>query len=148
MDSGVHAEAQANDKSDRVMPTGCDACHGEKAHQIFPVRDSRSPVFLDNQVRLCGSCHEKAMDDYRRSVHGHGLEQSGLLVTAGCADCHGAHGIYPATDEQSTLHAANVAATGARCHRFIGERLEKSVHGGGNARTFGSSRFTASFTPS
>ncbi|MHC4406254.1 MAG: cytochrome b/b6 domain-containing protein, partial [Planctomycetota bacterium] len=61
-----------------------------------------------------------------------GLEKSGLLVTAVCADCHGAHGIHPAADDRSPLHPANVAATCAKCHRFIEERLRNSVHGRGN----------------
>ena len=63
--------------------------------------------------------------------HGHGLYQSGLLVTATCANCHGAHGIYRAADRRSTLYTGNVAATCGKCHRFIAERLQASVHGRG-----------------
>ena len=38
----------------------------------------------------------------------------------------------PSRNTNSTLHAANVADTCAKCHRFIRERLNKSVHGRGN----------------
>jgi cytochrome b subunit of formate dehydrogenase len=54
------------------------------------------------------------------------------MVTAVCADCHGSHGIYYAADRRSRLHASNVAATCSRCHKFIEERLEQSVHGRGS----------------
>ena len=64
-------------------------------------------------------------------MHGQGISKLGLLVTAVCADCHGAHGIYRAVDKRSTLYPTHVAATCGKCHRFIEERLEASVHGGG-----------------
>ena len=127
---GVHAKAGTKDESGQAAPMDCGVCHGGKGHGILSVRDSRSPAFLDNQVRLCGACHPKDRVAYTKSVHGHGLEVSGLLVTAVCSDCHGAHGIYPATKEKSTLYAANVAGTCGKCHRFIEERLAKSIHGG------------------
>ena len=51
-----------------------------------------SRVFVQNQVETCGHCHEQAWDEYRTSVHGQGLEKSGLIKTAVCASCHGTHG--------------------------------------------------------
>ena len=130
--SGVHAGAGGLDHQGRPAPLGCDKCHGKVKHHLLPVDDPRSPVFLDHQVDVCGNCHEPGLSTYLQSVHGHGLKQSGLLVTASCADCHGAHGIYRASEKRSTLHATKVAATCGKCHRFIEERLEKSVHGSGN----------------
>jgi cytochrome b subunit of formate dehydrogenase len=88
-------------------------------------------VFLDHQVQTCGTCHPEDQATYEQTVHGRGLIHSGLLVTAVCADCHGAHGIYYAADRRSTLHPSNVASTCAKCHQFIEERLAKSVHGRG-----------------
>lgn len=89
----------------------------------------RTPARLEALVQVCGRCHAKAAETFQVSVHGHGLRQSGLVVTAVCTDCHGQHGIYRAVDPRSTLHAANVGATCAKCHRFIEERLQQSVHG-------------------
>lgn len=129
---GVHAKAGEKDERGRGTPLDCGKCHGEKLHDMLPVRDAQSPVFLDNQVQTCGGCHEEDLTTYKATVHGHGLYASGLLVTAVCADCHGAHNIYYAADKRSTLHAANVAETCSECHRFIQERLDKSVHGNGN----------------
>ncbi len=126
--AGVHGEAGEKAGSDRRLPLDCRACHGPKAHGMVSVRDRQSPVFLDGQVRLCGNCHEKDLDAFSENVHGRALQRSGLSVTAVCADCHGAHGVYRASDSRSTLNAANVAATCGKCHRLIEERLQKSVH--------------------
>ena len=128
---GVHAKAGEKDERGRGLPLDCGKCHGTNAHEIFPAKDERSPVFLNNQVRTCGSCHPSDQKTYDKTVHGRGLYESGLKVTAVCADCHGAHGIYYAADRRSTLHPSNVAATCSKCHQFIKERLEKSVHGRG-----------------
>ena len=89
----------------------------------------RSSERLNTQIQACGKCHTQAATDYQASVHGHGLSTSGLIVTAVCTDCHGAHGIYAASDPRSSLHATKVSETCANCHQFIHERLQKSVHG-------------------
>jgi hypothetical protein len=132
---GVHAKAGEKDERGRGLPLDCSKCHGPNAHAIVPVKDRRSPVFLNNQISTCGSCHPEDQATYNSTVHGKGLHESGLLVTAVCADCHGAHAIYYAADRRSTLHAANVAATCSRCHEFIEERLQTSVHGRGGTTT-------------
>lgn len=128
---GVHAHAGEKDDRGRGLPLDCRKCHGTNSHAIFAAKDQRSPVYLNNQVRTCGSCHPDDQKTYEMTVHGKGLNESGLTVTAVCADCHGAHGIYYAADRRSTLHAANVAATCSKCHQFIEQRLARSVHGRG-----------------
>ncbi len=125
---GVHAKAGEKDERGAGTPMGCGKCHGEDAHEILRADDTRSPMFLDHQVGVCGSCHEKHLEEYDNSVHGHGLHRSGLLVTASCSDCHGAHDICYAADKRSKLHVGNVAKTCGKCHRFIEERLQKSLH--------------------
>lgn len=109
----------------------CRTCHRDPAHHILPVHDPASPVRSRHQVEVCAECHEQAYEEYAVSGHGQGLLQSGLIVSAVCADCHGAHGIRPASDEQSTVHRSHVADTCATCHRFIAEQLRESVHGRG-----------------
>jgi cytochrome b subunit of formate dehydrogenase len=128
---GVHFKAGERDASGRGTPLKCVECHGGKAHGMLPVDDDRSSVFLNNQVETCGRCHEKDKATYQQSTHGQGLIASGLLVTAVCADCHDAHGIYRAMDQRSTLHTANIADTCGKCHGFIEDILRQSVHGQG-----------------
>jgi cytochrome b subunit of formate dehydrogenase len=125
----VHATAGEKDQSGRGTILGCLKCHGANQHHILPVTDKRSPVFVNNQVQTCGGCHQEWLASYGQSVHGLGLFKMGLLVTATCANCHGAHGIYRAADQRSTLFLGNVAATCGKCHRFIAERLNASIHG-------------------
>ena len=105
---GVHFTAGEKDGTGRGSPMRCGVCHG-KAHGMTPIEDSRSSVFLDNQVKTCGGRHQEEQRTYLQSTHGHGLQASGLLVTAVCADCHGAHEIYRAADQRSTLHSARIA---------------------------------------
>ena len=136
---GVHKKAGGKNDRGEGTPLDCTRCHGIVAHQLLPVHDSHSPVFADHQVKTCGECHSKdgerhdnALETYTHSVHGFGLFQEGLQITAVCADCHGAHGIYlAANDTRSTLYIGNVATTCGKCHRYIIDKLAKSVHGQG-----------------
>lgn len=129
----------------------CHDCHGgdpntlnfQQAHAtevdgeqsaVLPFRSSlseqaRTPERLETLLQVCGKCHQQDLESYLESVHGRGLQQSGLVVTAVCTDCHGHHNIYPSADPRSSLNAAHVGATCAKCHRFIQERLQQSVHG-------------------
>ncbi len=129
LETGVHAEAGETGPEAKKLPLDCGRCHGEKAHGILAVGDARSATFPDHQVELCGGCHEAEKGEYLASVHGQGLERAGLMGVAVCASCHGAHGIFPAQDKSSSLYPAHVAHTCGKCHRFIEERLQRSVHG-------------------
>ncbi|MCR4410815.1 MAG: hypothetical protein NUV77_00145, partial [Thermoguttaceae bacterium] len=140
LNESVHGKAgEKRDEQGRGTPLECEKCHGPTSHHLFAVRDPRSPLFPDNQVKTCDDCHRQRLETYkndletyRTGVHGHGLYKSGLQVTAVCADCHGSHGIYYAGNAKSTLHPTRVAKTCGKCHRFIEERLEASVHARGN----------------
>lgn len=136
LNESVHGKAgEQRDEFGRGTPLECSKCHGPVSHHLLASRDPRSPLFPDNQVQMCDSCHRQRLETYRNDletyrsgVHGHGLYKSGLQVTAVCADCHGSHGIYFASNTKSTLHPTRVAETCGKCHRFIEERLQKSVH--------------------
>jgi cytochrome b subunit of formate dehydrogenase len=118
----------------------CADCHGTHAMRGRVQTDSRT--YARNIPNLCGQCHragEKAAVRYRgeqtevvehyvESIHGKGLLQSGLVVTATCVDCHSAHGELPHADPGSTVHRANIATTCAQCHRGIYEQFEASIH--------------------
>ena len=130
--ASVHRHGGEKDEEGSGKLLECFACHGDDVHGILPVSDERSPMFLDHQVRTCGGCHDGDLATYSRSVHGVGLFESGLVVTAVCADCHSSHGIFYAADKRSTLHTSNVAATCGKCHDHIERRLQMSVHGRGN----------------
>ena len=125
----------------------CRDCHG--VHGVKGKNDSGSPTFARNIPALCGRCHrvgEKAavrytgsetrvVEHYTESIHGKGLLESGLTVTATCANCHTAHGELPAADPFSTVNRDNVAGTCSNCHRGIYELFNESIHSPAVAKT-------------
>jgi cytochrome b subunit of formate dehydrogenase len=127
----VHAKAGERNETGAGTLLDCSKCHGRDVHDMLPITHPASPVFLDHQVKICGECHKAYLETYLQSAHGTGLVKSGLLVTAACADCHGAHDIFYAADTRSSLHSSNVSARCGTCHHFLAERLAQSVHGSG-----------------
>jgi cytochrome b subunit of formate dehydrogenase/uncharacterized protein with PIN domain len=98
---------------------------------------------------LCGRCHrtgQKAairytgeqtniLGNYVESIHGKGLLESGLVVTAMCSDCHTAHHELPHSDTASSISRNNIARTCARCHNGILEQFSQSIHSPTVAKT-------------
>jgi len=122
----------------------CSDCHGS-SHRVKSRNDSSAPTFSRNVPALCANCHrtgQKAavhyarhggeqvniVEHYAESIHGKGLLESGLTVTAECADCHTAHHELPSGDTRSSVHRINVARTCGKCHRGISEQFTRSVH--------------------
>ena len=78
---------------------------------------------------LCAKCHNDAaymrqynpslrtdqFAQYQTSVHGKLLSKGDTKVAV-CIDCHGVHGMRPASDSRSKVHPTNVAETCSRCH--------------------------------
>jgi len=130
----------------------CTDCHGrhnimehqvaEDASGMLQTLVRESPTFSRNVPTLCARCHregaqaairyfgteEKIVEHYTMSIHGKGLIESGLTVTATCTDCHSAHKELPRDDPESTVNPENIAATCGRCHDGIYERYQRSVH--------------------
>jgi len=118
----------------------CRDCHGD--HLIRAKTDLKSPTFPRNIPQLCGKCHregEKAavryqgsekdiVQHYTMSIHGKGLLQSGLMVTAVCTNCHTSHFELPASDPRSSVNPANIGKTCGECHLGIYEEFRSSVH--------------------
>jgi len=135
--TSTHGKLAAQESPD--APT-CRDCHG--AHGILGKGESNSPTYPRNIPALCGQCHRKGqkaavryrgadqgmVELYAESIHGKGLLESGLTVTATCANCHTAHGELPASDPSSTVNPQNVAKTCSQCHRGIYDLFTSSVH--------------------
>ena len=136
--SSLHGRAAA--RGDRLAPT-CLTCHG--AHAIVPHTDPKSPVAVMNVPLLCGQCHKEGtevslfrdipqasiLEHYVDSIHGEGLYQKGLTVTAVCTSCHTAHQILPHTDPRSSIAKQNVVATCMQCHGQIEQVHRKVIDG-------------------
>ena len=146
---GIHGSL--HNAGDPTAPT-CIECHGthgtlehqvpEDASPMLQALIRESPTFSRNIPVLCGRCHragapaavryfgeeENIIQHYTMSIHGKGLLQSGLTVTATCTDCHTAHKELPHNDPESSINAHNIAATCGACHDGIYEQYQHSIH--------------------
>jgi cytochrome b subunit of formate dehydrogenase len=140
----IHGQLFAKESPDAPS---CKDCHG--THGILGRTQPRSPTFSRNVPALCAKCHRtgqkaavrykgtqtQVVEHYVESIHGKGLLESGLTVTANCADCHTPHHELPSHDPRSSVNRTNVAATCGRCHQGIYEMFEKSIHSPAVAHT-------------
>ncbi len=129
-----------DDRGDPNAPK-CVDCHGR--HNVRGRRDPKSPTFPTNVPAMCEYCHQHGgqaairreargltadAGKYPESIHGKGLLESGLVVTAMCTDCHTAHHVLPKDNPESSVNHKNVPHTCAKCHNGIYEKYVKSVH--------------------
>lgn len=118
----------------------CTSCHD--SHNTTSKNELTSTTFARNVPELCAKCHRSGkniavsldeskkgiVSEYVESIHGKGLLQSGLMVTATCIDCHSSHRELPKTDPRSTVFRDNIATTCAQCHLGIYEEFKSSIH--------------------
>jgi cytochrome b subunit of formate dehydrogenase len=118
----------------------CRTCHG--THGVLLHTDPESPTYPTAVPDLCGECHGEngvaslrypggprdIVHEYKNGIHGKGLLESGLVVTAMCTDCHTPHHMLPEDNPQSTVYRDNIPATCAKCHNGIYEKFEQSIH--------------------
>ncbi|HKI87792.1 MAG TPA: cytochrome c3 family protein [Draconibacterium sp.] len=126
--NGVHGTAFK--KNDKNAPN-CSECHG--THEILSSANPKSRTYKMNIPVLCGQCHKEGapvarnyninerniLENYSQGIHGRGLFQAGLVVTATCNDCHGNHLILPHTNINSSISQKNIASTCMKCHARI-----------------------------
>ncbi|MBZ5539123.1 MAG: cytochrome c3 family protein [Acidobacteriia bacterium] len=112
----------------------CASCHGGDPSKADMDAMSKAAGFRGKVERkqipeLCGRCHSDGaymrqynpslrtdqLSQYKTSVHGKRLAMGDTKVAV-CTDCHGVHGLRPASDTRSKVHPLNVAETCARCH--------------------------------
>ncbi|NOY57597.1 MAG: hypothetical protein GXO75_01510 [Calditrichaeota bacterium] len=133
----IHGQLLA--KNNPNAPT-CGDCHG--THFVQSKKDLSSPTFPRNIPQLCGKCHrqgekaavrykgkeQKIIKNYSMSIHGKGLVESGLLVSAECTNCHTAHLILPASNPKSSVNPHNISQTCSQCHFGVYEQFKNSIH--------------------
>ncbi|OPY69089.1 MAG: cytochrome c-type protein NapC [Syntrophorhabdaceae bacterium PtaU1.Bin034] len=134
--SGIHAHRSKGG----AEVASCMSCHG--GHEVFGKSDPRSSVYALNLPRTCSRCHadpelikkykipaENVYNLYMDSIHGRAIARSGLLVSADCSSCHGAHAIKPRKDPTSKIYPTNISATCGTCHAGVEKTFERSIHG-------------------
>ncbi|MEE9271025.1 MAG: cytochrome c3 family protein [Candidatus Krumholzibacteria bacterium] len=137
-DASIHGKA-ANRKA--PYAPRCTDCHG--VHDILSPQDAASPTRKMNVPYLCGRCHREGapvasvydisahniVENYSQSIHGEGLFEKGLIVTATCTSCHRSHLILPHTDPRASISPRNIAATCMQCHSRIEDVHAKVIRG-------------------
>ncbi len=142
--ASIHGQLAA--KGDPDAPT-CLDCHDQHYPQdhLLP----SSPTFKRNVPQLCARCHRQGepaarrikkgvpniVESYTESIHGKGLVEAGLVVSAACTDCHTTHRMLPPDDPDSSVNPTHIADTCGRCHNGIEETFKTSIHWPGNADT-------------
>lgn len=133
---GIHGQALS--LNEPYAPT-CKECHGE--HEILSKGNPNSMTYKMNIPILCGNCHKEGapvarlydinehniIENYSQGIHGKGLYQSGLLVTATCNDCHNSHLILPHESPNSSINPNRIARTCMKCHIKIEETHKKVI---------------------
>ncbi|MCP4701845.1 MAG: cytochrome C [Gammaproteobacteria bacterium] len=112
----VHAGAE--------IKTGCANCH--TAHYVYPSADPKAVVHRLNSPEMCGKCHEKALQDYRMSIHGAALKTPWRGESATCSDCHSSHRI--SESEQVAAHRVVTKQCG-NCHKKEVDSYMFTTHG-------------------
>ncbi len=133
--ASIHGQALAS--GDPMAPS-CADCHGK--HDVRRRNDPESRTYVLNIPRMCGSCHhegspvsrthdipqERIFENYSQSIHGQGLYEKGLTVTAVCTSCHTSHDILPHTDPRASVSPQRIVSTCTTCHSGI-ERVHRKV---------------------
>jgi cytochrome b subunit of formate dehydrogenase len=105
---GVHGRAV---KAGNQGAPDCSVCHGN----VHETVSARTEAFRKAVPETCGMCHDKVLAEFKASVHGKAYER-GIKDAPLCMDCHGEHSILPHKDQASSVSAAHVSQTCARCH--------------------------------
>ncbi len=122
---GVHGKELPGVKASAAT---CIDCHGtgNDAHRILPPGKIQSSINYFNIAGTCGRCHESIEEEYEKGIHGQ-LVAQGEVDSPTCTNCHGEHGILPASDPRSPVSPFRVAeATCTPCHDSanLNERYE------------------------
>jgi cytochrome b subunit of formate dehydrogenase len=105
-------KVEGYEKSVHGVLASCKTCHG--THEILSVKDPKSAVGKLRVSKTCAQCHEAEFREYRSSAHGEALTIESVAPT--CADCHGAHNIFPAKNRESTVFKTKEADLCLKCH--------------------------------
>jgi hypothetical protein len=114
--AGVHGALLEHGKENGPA---CQTCH--TAHSI---QRADNPAWQLSVIGQCGTCHANRVASFRDTFHGQ-VTTLGYRQVAGCADCHGAHEILPASDPRSPIAPANLVKTCSQCHENANENFVK-----------------------
>ena len=110
-------------KSGLTVTATCTNCH--TAHRELPKSDPESTVNPKNLPNTCGGCHHGIEEQFVNSVHSATQTKSDKPLPV-CSDCHTAHSIRRADQDQFKLEIMNKCG---RCHQEIAKTYFDTYHG-------------------
>jgi hypothetical protein len=110
-------------KSGLTVTATCTSCH--TAHHELPASDPESTVNRKNVPATCGVCHHGIEEQFVDSVHSVSVTHTDKQLPV-CSDCHTAHTIQRADQDQFKLEIMNKCG---RCHEAIAETYFETYHG-------------------
>jgi len=129
--------------SKHAPPVRCKDCHG--AHYILSEVSGIGRDFRISLNEMCGGCHvhneaynfsdenRKFVKSYFTSVHNATIQNSGLIFSATCVDCHGSHLIEPDESPECSEHSKtarqHISNTCGKCHKGSLREYTMSIHG-------------------
>jgi len=118
----------------------CWDCHG--THYVYSMDDSLSLTNPVNLPNTCATCHSdptvvqkyhisipNPSQAYTQSIHYRVIVDSGVVISATCSACHGAHTLQPANDPNSMIHRTKIPETCSNCHGEAFDEYMNSIHG-------------------
>ena len=124
--NSVHGKAVAAGNQDSA---DCNDCHN--LHDIKSLGKPGSHAEREFHTKVCMKCHADnkmmernnvatvAVGSYLNSYHGKNYRLGFPEKVAGCADCHTAHSILPASDPKSSVNRKNLVKTCVQCHEQV-----------------------------
>jgi len=110
-------------KSGLTVTATCTNCH--TAHRELPASDPDSTVNPKNVPSTCGQCHHGIQEQFVNSVHSVTVTRTNQPLPV-CSDCHTAHAIQRADQDQFKLEIMNKCG---RCHAEIAKTYFDTYHG-------------------
>ncbi len=96
-----------------IVTATCVSCH--RSHDVVPPTRPDAPTSRLQIPNTCGACHAGVLRSYLEGVHGKNFLAGSADVPV-CTDCHREHGVQSTYSATSSVSAALVAETCARCH--------------------------------
>jgi cytochrome b subunit of formate dehydrogenase len=140
-DASIHGHAL---RRNAPYAPRCVDCHViDNVHNVLSINDPTSPAYKMRVPYTCGRCHREGapvastyqisehniIENYSQSIHGEGLFEKGLTVTATCTNCHQSHLILSHTEPRASISRRNIAKTCMQCHSRIEDVHDRVIRG-------------------
>jgi cytochrome b subunit of formate dehydrogenase len=119
----VHARGEDEDDPTDIN-ANCYDCHD--AHNIGTLGSIQRAEHRLKNPEVCGDCHKKELNKYKKSVHGKAVLEDGNSDSAVCSDCHTNHEIDSPEGDKVML---SITKNCGDCHEEAQKTYRSSYHG-------------------